>query len=96
LFAIAGYVPISDETSANAGLLHRIVWLAASGGVLALGRYDRHGLVTTVGVLSIIGAIWALLSDLGLDLLTAAGVFLLCAIAALVGGLMLRQKEKST
>lgn len=96
LFAIAGYVPISDESGANSGILHRIVWLAASGGLLALGRYDRHALVTTIGVLSMIGAICALLSDLGLDLLAAAGVFLLCAIAALVGGLLLRRKEKTT
>jgi len=96
LFAIAGYVPISDETGQNAGILHRIVWLAASGGLLALGRFDRHSLVTTVGVLSIIGAICALLSDLGLDLLAAAGVFLLCAVAALIGGLMLRRKAKTS
>lgn len=96
LFAIAGYVPISDQTSMNAGILHRIVWLAASGGLVALGRYDRHNLVTTIGVLSMIGAICALLNDLGLDLLAAAGVFLVCAIAAMVGGLMLRRKEKTT
>ncbi len=96
LFAIAGYLPISGESGQNAGILHRIAWLAASGGLLALGRYDRHTLVTTIGVLSMIGAICALLSDLGLDLLAAAGVFLLCAIAALIGGLMLRRKEKTT
>lgn len=96
LFAIAGYLPIFEESNANAGILHRIIWLAGSGGLLALGRYDRHGLVTTVGVLSIIGAICALLADLGLDLLAAAGVFLVCAVAALIGGLMLRRKEKTT
>ncbi|GIK49409.1 MAG: hypothetical protein BroJett013_21060 [Alphaproteobacteria bacterium] len=96
LFAIAGYLPLFEQGSQNAGIAHRIVWLAASGGLLALGRYDRHGLVTTVGVLSIIGAICALLADLGLDLLAAAGVFLLCAIAALIGGLLLRRKEKTT
>ncbi|HYD88558.1 MAG TPA: DUF2157 domain-containing protein [Vitreimonas sp.] len=96
LFAIAGYLPWFGGQDGNGGIAHRIVWLAASGGLLALGRYDRHGLVTAVGVLSIIGAICALLADLGLDLLAAAGVFLLCAIAALVGGLMLRRKEKTT
>ncbi|MBC7769036.1 MAG: DUF2157 domain-containing protein [Phycisphaerales bacterium] len=97
LFAIAGYLPwFGDEDSQSANIFHRIVWLAASGGVLALGRYDRHGLVTAVGVLSMIGAICALLADLGLDLLAAAGVFLVCAVAALVGGLALRRKEKTT
>lgn len=92
-FAIAGYLPLfGDGDSQNAGLAHRLVWLAASSGVLALGRFDRHNMVTAIGVLSMIGAIWALLMDLGLDLLAAAGVFLLCAIAALVAGLALRKK----
>lgn len=92
-FAIAGYLPwFGDEGSTNAGAAHRIAWLGASGGVLALGRFDRHALVSTVGVLSLIIAICALLTDLGLDLLAAAGVFLVCAIAALVAGLMLRKR----
>jgi len=95
-FAVAGYLPWFGSENGNGGIAHRIVWLGASGGVLALGRYDRHGLVTAVGVLSIIGAICALLSDLGLDLLAAAGVFLICAIAALIGGLALRNKKNAT
>lgn len=96
LFAIAGFLPWFGAESGNGGIAHRIVWLAASGGLLALGRYDRHGLVTAIAVFSMIGAICALLSDLGLDLLAAAGVFLVCAIAALIGGLLLRRKEKTT
>jgi len=93
-FAIAGYLPwFGDEGSANAGLAHRLVWLVASGGVLALGRFDRHTIITTIGVLSMIGAICGLLMDLGLDLMAAAGVFLLCAIIALVGGLLLRRSK---
>jgi uncharacterized membrane protein len=95
-FAIAGYLPwFGDQGSANAGLAHRLVWLAASGAVLALGRFDRHALVTTVGVLSLIVAICALLGDLGLDLLAAAGVFLLCSLAALVAGVVLRKRPAS-
>jgi uncharacterized membrane protein len=95
-FAIAGYLPwFGDAESHGAGIAHRLVWLAASGGVLALGRYDRHGLVSAIGVLSLIVAICALLTDLGLDLLAAAGIFLLCAIAALAAGLMLRKKQAS-
>jgi len=97
LFAIAGYLPwFGSESSQLAGITHRVIWLGASGGVLALGRYDGHALVSTVGVLSMIGAICALLADLGLDLLAAAGVFLLCAVAALIGGLVLRQRAKAS
>lgn len=95
-FAIGGYLPWFGGEAGNGGIAHRIVWLAASGGVLALGRYDRHSLVTTVGVLSIMIAIWALLNDLGLDLFAAAGVFLACALAALIAGLALRNRERAT
>ncbi|MGE0741867.1 MAG: DUF2157 domain-containing protein [Hyphomonadaceae bacterium] len=90
-FAIAGYLPLFGGSESFVGKVgHRIVWLAASGAVLALGRHDRHALVTTAGVLSMIAAVCALLADLGLDLLAAAGVFLFCAIAALIGGFLLR------
>jgi hypothetical protein len=92
-FAIAGYLPwFGDESTQASGIAHRLVWLLASSGLIALGRIDRHLLVTTVGVLSLIGAIVALLVDLGLDLMAAAGVFLVCALVALVAGLMLRRK----
>jgi len=46
-------------------------------------------------VIGIIAAICALLSDLGLDLLAAAGVFLVCAAAALIAGLVLRNKKSA-
>lgn len=95
-FAIAGYLPWFGGENGGGGIAHRIVWLLASGGVLALGRFDRHGLVTAIGVLSIIAAICALLSDLGLDLLAAAGVFLVCAVIALIAGLALRNKKSAT
>ena len=92
-FAIAGYLPWFNESDRHtAGMIHRVFWLLLSGGALALGRYDNHNLVTTVGVLSIIGAICALLVDLGMDLLASAGVFLLCAVIALVAGLALRKR----
>jgi hypothetical protein len=94
-FAIAGYLPWFGGESGNGGIAHRIVWLSASGGVLALGRFDRHGLVTAIGVISIIAAICALLSDLGLDLLAAAAVFLVCAVVALIAGLALRNKKST-
>ncbi|MGQ0532914.1 MAG: DUF2157 domain-containing protein [Caulobacteraceae bacterium] len=94
-FAVAGYLPWFGDENGNGGIAHRIVWLAASGGVLALGRFDRHGLLTAIGVLSIIAAICALLTDLGLNLLAAAGVFLVCALAALAAGLALRNRKSA-
>jgi uncharacterized membrane protein len=93
-FAIAGYAD-SWDGDLNWGLPHRMAWLAASGGVIALGRFDRHAMVTAIGVLSFMGAVAALLTDLGLDLMSAAAVFFVCALAALFGGLMLRRKEKA-
>lgn len=94
LFAIAGYLPwfgASDGT--NAGLAHRFVWLIASGALIALGRFDRHLIVTAIGVLSLIGAVCGLLMDLGFSLLSAAGVFLVCAVIALVGGFILKRRK---
>jgi hypothetical protein len=47
-------------------------------------------------VLSLIGAIAAVLGDLGLNLMASAGIFLVCAVAALIGGLALRSRTKPT
>jgi hypothetical protein len=93
-FAIGGYLPWFGE--ANGGIAHRLVWLAASGGLIALGRHDRQAMVTSVAVLSLIGAIAAMLGDLGLNLMASAGIFLVCAVAALIGGLALRSRTKPT
>lgn len=95
-FAVSGYLPWFGGENGGGGIAHRIVWLVASGAVIALGRFDRQGLVTTIGVLSIIVAICCLLTDLGLDLLAAAGVFLVCAVVALIAGLALRNKKSAT
>ncbi len=92
--AIAGYLPwFGGEASVAGAVAHRIVWLAASGALVALGRFDRHTLVSTIGALSLIVAVFALLGDLGLELLSAAAVFFVCAIAALAAGLFLRRKD---
>ena len=93
LFAIAGYLPWFGSEGGNGGLAHRLVWIVVSGGLIALGRFDRHALVTAIGVMSLIGAIFALLNDLGLELLAAAGVFAVCAIIALVAGLALKRRK---
>jgi uncharacterized membrane protein len=94
-FAIGGYLPWFGG-EASGGVAHRLVWLAASGALIALGRHDRQAMVTSVAVLGLIGAIAALLGDLGLNLMASAGIFLVCALAALVGGLALRSRTKPT
>ena len=76
-------------------IAHRAVWLALSVGAIALGRLDRHALVTAAGVVSLIGAIAVLLMDWGLNLTVAAGVFLVCAVAALIVGFSLRRRAKT-
>jgi uncharacterized membrane protein len=76
-------------------ILHRASWLAASGGVIALGQYDRHGLVTAAGIVSLIGAVTVILVDLGLDLMSAAAVFFFCALAALVASFALSRKAQA-
>lgn len=86
-FVIAGFEGRDLE-----GLPHRIVWLAISAGLLALGRADRHGAVSGLAVVSLIGAVCAILFDLGLGLMSAAGVFAVSALAALVAGWLMRRR----
>jgi len=92
-FAVAGYA--DDFESGGWGVVHRLAWLLAAGGLIALGRLDRHLIVTAIGVLGLMGAIAALLMDLGVNLLTAAALFFVCALVALIGGLALRRKPKA-
>lgn len=93
-FAICGYLPwFGDADSDSANVAHRLIWIIASGALVALGRYDEHRAVTTIGVLSLIISICALLTDLGLDLLATAGVFLVCALIALIAGLWLKRRK---
>lgn len=74
---------------------HRLAWLAAAGGVIALGRSDRHTLVSAAGIVFFIAAIAAILVDLGVDLITAAALFGVCALVALAGGYLLRRRTKA-
>lgn len=66
-----------------ATLLARAVWIGLSLWVIVLGQTDRQGWVIGAGVASLIGAVSLLLSDLGLSLTAAAGIFLLTALIAL-------------
>jgi uncharacterized membrane protein len=93
--ALAFLVAAGTEGGAGADRIpHRLAWLAAAGGVIALGRQDRHALVTAGGVVFLIGAVAAILVDLGVDLMTAAALFLVCAVIALAGGFILRRRAK--
>jgi len=88
-FAASGFGPHPPEA-----LLHRALWLAVAGGVIALGLHDRRNVVTAAGVVAMAGAIAAILGDLGLGLMTAAAVFAVVALVALVGGFALRRRVK--
>jgi uncharacterized membrane protein len=92
LGALVFFVFAGFEGRAFEGLPHRIVWLALSAGLLALGRADRHGAATGLAVVSLIGAVCAILFDLGLGLMSAAGVFLVSALAALIAGWLMRRR----
>ncbi|HEX2561552.1 DUF2157 domain-containing protein [Phenylobacterium sp.] len=93
LGALAFFVIAGFEGKHFEGLPHRMVWLALSAGLLALGRADRHGAVSGLAVISLIGAVCAILFDLGLGLMSAAGVFLVSALAALVAGWLMRRRK---
>jgi hypothetical protein len=94
-FAWAALLFFAISVPDHEPLAHRATWITASAGAIALGRFDRHALVTAAGVVSLIAAIAALLMDLGLDLLSAAAVFFACALVASIVGLLLRRKAKA-
>lgn len=56
--------------------------------------HDRQGMVTAAGVVSMIAAVCAILFDLGLGLMTAAGLFAVCALIALIAGGLTRRRGK--
>jgi hypothetical protein len=89
--------PGLERARRSAGLtfMHRTLWLAASLGVIVLGRADRHGFSTTVGVISLLGAILAVLLDLGLGLMAAAGLFTGFAVVTLALSWMLRGRSSA-
>jgi uncharacterized membrane protein len=84
-FGLAGF------GEAFRGVGHSLVWLMLATGVVALGRHDRHGLVTAAGVVGLLTAGFSLLANLGVDLMLAAGVFGLASLAALGVAFVLRR-----
>jgi uncharacterized membrane protein len=92
---LAYFVAAGIDAPGAHNIPHRLVWLAAAGGAIALGRHDRHAMITAAGVIALIGAAMTLLADLGLDLLSAALIFFVCALIAMVAGLVLRRANKT-
>lgn len=92
--ALAAFTAVAFWNEGEAfKVVHRIGWLLVSGAVLALGRHDRHALVTAAGVVSLMGAVAAVLFDLGLDLVYAAMVFGAAAVLVLGAGWLLRRRS---
>jgi hypothetical protein len=84
---------LSGSAEVMGGVPHRIAWLALAGAAVALGRHDRHGMITAGGVLAFIAAVSAVMFDLGLGLLSAAALFAVCSILALGAGWALRGRS---
>lgn len=82
--------------AADFGLAHRAGGIVIGLGLLALGRTDRHGFVVAAGVVGLLGGVAAALADLGLDLMVAAGLFLVLAVGALIAAMALARRPKPT
>jgi uncharacterized membrane protein len=91
LFGFAGL----STFKGGALIAHRLGWLLVGGGVITLGLHDRQGMITAAGVVAMIAAVCTILFDLGLGLMTAAGLFAACAVIALVAGFLMRRRAKA-
>lgn len=90
-YGVAGF----DEFKGGALIAHRLGWLVLAAGTIALGMHDRQGMVTAAGVVAMIAAVCTILFDLGMGLMTAAGLFAACALIALVAGVLTRRRSKA-
>ena len=91
--AVAFYLGAGiDLHDSGSKIAHRIGWLIVGGALAALGRRDRVGSVTALGVLSLMIGVSVIMYDFGLGLLAASGVFFLAAIVAAVAGLAVRRR----
>lgn len=89
LFAVGGF----DEIKGGYLIAHRAAWLVLAAGVIALGMHDRQSMITAAGVVAMIAGVCTILFDLGLGLMTAAGLFAACALIALVAGFLTRSRK---
>lgn len=93
VWGVLGFFASAGSGEVFGGLPHRLAWLALGVAAVALGRHDRHGMVTAGGVVALCGAVAAILFDLGMGLLTAAGLFAVSAVLALAAGWVLRRRQ---
>lgn len=87
---LSGMAALSDSAK---GIPFSVAMLLLSAGVVALGRVDRHGGVTAVGVVGLLGAGGFLLMSLGVSLFTSAAVFAGAAIVALAAAFLLKRRK---
>lgn len=90
MFAISAFELARPSIALLMG--HRLALMGLGAGAVALGRHDRHALVTAAGVLALVGAAAGLLFDLGVALTTAAAIFGVGALMALVLAFLLRRR----
>ena len=93
IWGALGFFGLSGSAEVMGGVPHRIAWLALASAAVALGRHDRHGMITAGGVLAFIAAVSAIMFDLGLGLLSAAALFAVCSVLALGAGWALRGRS---
>jgi MFS family permease len=72
-----------------------VALLAISVAALAWARGERHAAVTSASVVGMIAAVCMILFNLGVDLMTIAGLFVLLAIPALIGAAVLARRRKA-
>ena len=90
--AMAFYLGAGIDLHQPFTIAHRVGWLILGGALVALGRRDRAGAITALGVLSLMIGVSVVMYDLGLGLMTASAVFLGAAIVAAVAGFALRRR----
>ena len=84
-FGISG---VSDEPNR---VIHGLVWMLLSIGVIVVGRQDRHAMVTATGVLGLLASGAFLLFSLGVGLMTSAAVFGTVATGVLILAFLIRR-----
>jgi hypothetical protein len=84
-FGLAGF------GSQLSGVPHSLGWMLLALAAVALGRHDGHSAVTGAGVVGLFAAGTVLLFNLGIDLMTSAAVFAVCALIALGVAFALRR-----
>jgi uncharacterized membrane protein len=76
-------------------LAHRVACLGGASAMIVQGRIDNRAWLTGLGVAAMLATACLILSDFGLSLMAAAGVFAISALIALVVGLVLRRRGRA-